>query len=83
MNVLETVVLNNLAVGLADARSNEVHAVDSGECKLAVKIVKKVRVLVYIDALVLYVDTTATGKSVLCIVAHIVGTSRLVDTEEV
>jgi hypothetical protein len=80
-------------VRLADAGSDEVHAVGGGEGKLAVRVVKKVRALVHVDALVLHVDTTAHGrvnssvlagdKSVPCIVAHVVGTSRLVDTEKV
>jgi hypothetical protein len=93
VNVPQTVVLGNLAVGLANAGSDEVHAVGGGECKLAVRIVKKVWALVHVDAFVLHVNTTAQGwvnssvlacdKSVPCIVAHVVGTSRLVDMEEV
>jgi hypothetical protein len=92
-NVPETVVLGDPGVGFADAGSDEVHAVGGGECKLAVRVVEKVGALVHVDALVLHVDTTAHGrvnggvlagdKSVPCIVAHVVGTSRLVDTEKV
>jgi hypothetical protein len=91
-NVPETVVLGDPAVRLADAGSDEVHAVGGGECKLAIRVVEKVRALVHVNGLVLHVNTTAHGRvdssvlagdeSVPCIVAHVVSTSRLVDTEK-
>jgi len=92
-NVPETVVLGNPGVRLADAGSDKVHAVGGGECKLSVRVVEKVRALVHVDGLVLHVDATAHGRvdssvlagneSVPCIVAHVIGTSRLVDAEKV
>lgn len=93
VDVPETVVLGDPAVGLADAGSDEVHAVGGREGQLAIRVVEEVRAFVHVDALVLHVDTTAHGrvdsgvltgdKSVPGVVAHIISTSGLIDAQEV
>lgn len=91
VDVVEVVVLGDPALGLAEARSEVVHAVRGRERQLAV--LHEALALGSAHDLVVHVDTTtlvgilggrlAVGEVVPGIVGDVVGTTRLVDAEEV